>query len=51
VPAAGVVDPCVEAPLSSVNTLFAFEQPYNQNNPLGTGTLGILLAGSDFPGD
>lgn len=47
---AGVVGVYVEAPLSSVNTSFASEQPFNQNNPVWSETLSILPAHSDFLG-
>lgn len=46
----GVVGPGVTAPLS-VNVLFAFEQPYNQNNPLGQEAFSIFPACLDFPGN
>lgn len=46
----GVVGPGVTAPLS-VNVLLAFEQPYNQNNPLGQEAFSIFPACLDFPGN
>lgn len=44
------MDACVRAPLSNVNIIFTFEQPYKENDPLGQETPSIFVACLYFRG-